>query len=158
MFRRQAARVPIIVVVCASLPACSAPSHPHGAASDGRGPAPSGCTATAPTPGAHGRALRRFEILLPLRHNDGRPVPGEGIADTLGELRERFGAVSCETQSIRGQWQHEGRLHSDELIRVYVDAPDDAASLDYFRAFKERAKARFGQVEIWLITFPVEAL
>jgi hypothetical protein len=33
-------------------------------------------------------SFRRFEILLPLRFNDGRPVPDELIADTINELRE----------------------------------------------------------------------
>ena len=47
---------------------------------------------------------RRFEILLPLRFNDGRPVPGELVADTLLELENRFGAVSSETQTIQGFW------------------------------------------------------
>ena len=48
------------------------------------------------------KTLRRFEVLLPLRFNDGQPVPDEIVADTLLELEQQFGAVSCETQSIRG--------------------------------------------------------
>lgn len=48
------------------------------------------------------RSYRRFEILLPLRFNDGRAVPDELIGATLEELQDRFGAVSCETQAIRG--------------------------------------------------------
>jgi hypothetical protein len=51
---------------------------------------------------------RRYEIRLPLRFNDGQPVPGEFIADVLLELEERFGAVSSETQMIRGFWRHQG--------------------------------------------------
>jgi hypothetical protein len=31
-------------------------------------------------------ASRRYEILLPLRFNDGHPVPDELVADTLIEL------------------------------------------------------------------------
>ena len=46
------------------------------------------------------RILRRFEILLPLRFNDGRAVPEDLLAGTLLELESRFGAVSCETQTI----------------------------------------------------------
>ena len=52
--------------------------------------------------------FRRFEILLPLRFNDGQPVPSELVADTLLELETRFGAVSSETQTIQGLWRHEG--------------------------------------------------
>ncbi len=55
------------------------------------------------------RSYRRFEILLPLRFSDGRPVPDELIGETLEELQNRFGAVSCETQAIRGFRRHEGR-------------------------------------------------
>jgi len=42
-------------------------------------------------------SFRRFEILLPLRFNDGSDVPDELVADTILELRQHFGAVSCET-------------------------------------------------------------
>ena len=38
----------------------------------------------------------RFGLLLPLRFNDGSTVPDILIADTILELREHFGAVSCE--------------------------------------------------------------
>jgi len=43
------------------------------------------------------RSLRRYEVLLPLRFNDGQPVPDDLVADTLLELEQRFGAVSSET-------------------------------------------------------------
>lgn len=53
------------------------------------------------------RVLRRFEVLFPLRLNDGTAEP---IADTLMESEEPFGAVSCETQSIRGRWRFECKV------------------------------------------------
>ena len=52
--------------------------------------------------------FRRFEILLPLKFNDGGDVPDELIGEVLSELRHRYGAVSSETQVIHGQWIHEG--------------------------------------------------
>ncbi len=102
------------------------------------------------------RSYRRFEILLPLRFNDGRDVPDEIIAQTLEELQDRFGAVSCESQTIRGMWRHEGQTYRDESVRVFVDVLDDPASLAFFRDFKERLKSRFGQIDIWMTTYPVE--
>lgn len=48
-------------------------------------------------------ALRRYEILVPLRFNDGRPVPEVLLVETFSELRLRFGAASWETQSLRGE-------------------------------------------------------
>lgn len=104
------------------------------------------------------KSLRRFEVLLPLRFNDGRPVPDELIGETLLELRQRFGAVSSETQIIRGFWQYEGQVHRDELVRVFVDVPDVPESRQFFLDFKERAKARFKQIDIWMTTYLVEVL
>jgi hypothetical protein len=103
-------------------------------------------------------AFRRFEILLPLRFNDGSRVPDELVADTLIELRTRFGAVSCETQLIQGQWQQQPQLFRDDLVRVFVDAADTPESLQFFRGYKERLKARFRQLEIWLVTYRIDVL
>ena len=101
---------------------------------------------------------RRFEILLPRRFNEGQAVPEELIADALLELEQQFGAVSSETQIIRGLWRHEGQSHRDELVRVFVDVPDAAESRQFFVEFKERLKARFRQIDIWMTTFPIEVL
>jgi hypothetical protein len=104
------------------------------------------------------RAFRRFEILLPLRFNDGTAVPDELMADTLLELRHRFGAVSTETQTIRGIWEHQEQVYRDDLVRVFVDAPDVLESREWFGQFKERVKSRFQQLDIWLTTYPIEVL
>ena len=104
------------------------------------------------------KVFRRFEILLPLRFNDGQPVPDELIADTLLELRQQFGAVSCETQTIRGIWTFEAEVFRDDLVRVYVDADDTPECREFFVQFKERLKSRFQQVDIWMTTYPIEVL
>ena len=74
------------------------------------------------------------------------------------ELRERFGAVSAETQTIRGTWQHEGQTYRDDLVRVFVDVPDVPESREFFVGFKERVKSRFGQLDIWMTTYLVEVI
>lgn len=102
--------------------------------------------------------VRRFEVLLPLRFNDGSPVPDAAIADTLIELEEQFGAVSCETQTIRGRWRAGGLSYRDDLIRVFVETADTAESREYFVAAKERFKARFQQLDIWLTTYLIEVI
>ena len=99
---------------------------------------------------------RRFEILLPLRFNDGSPVPEELIAETLVELRGRFGAVSSETQRIEGQWQHAGEVYRDELMRVFVDVEDTQQNRDFFLKFRERMRSKFRQVSIWMTSHPID--
>jgi hypothetical protein len=102
--------------------------------------------------------FRRFEILLPLRFNNGQPIPGELIADTLLELEQRFGAVSAETQAIQGQWRHSGKSYRDDLTRVFVDVPDAPESFAFFQEFKDRLKSRFQQIDIWMTTYPIEVI
>ncbi len=103
-------------------------------------------------------SFRRFEILLPLQFNDGQPVPDELIGQTLIELRTRFGAASCETQVILGEWEHHDLVFRDKLVRLFVDAPNTVQSRQFFLEFKELLKARFKQLDIWLTTYPIEAL
>ena len=104
------------------------------------------------------RMLRRYEMLLPLRLNDGTAVPDDAIADTLTELEEQFGTVSCETQSIRGRWRFEGQSYRDDLVRVFVDAEDLSMHRDFFAVYKERLKTRFQQLDIWMTTYLIEVL
>ena len=101
---------------------------------------------------------RRYEVLLPLRFNDGSPVPDDLIIDTLIELEQRFGAASCETAPIRGQWTHQGQQFRDDLIRVFVDIPDLPEHRQFFIDLKNRLKQSFQQLDIWITTHPLEIL
>lgn len=103
-------------------------------------------------------ALRRYEILLPLRFNDGQSVPDALISDTLIELEDRFGAVSWETQVIRGRWRHEGEDFSDDLMRVIIDVEDLVEHRQFFGEFKERLKVRFHQIEIYMTTHLIDRI
>jgi hypothetical protein len=102
--------------------------------------------------------MRRYEILLPLRFNDGQSVPDTLVGSVICTLRERFGAASFETQTIRGLWQHEGQLYRDDLVRLFVDVADSEETRVWFRAFKEQLKTDFRQLDIWIITHPIEVL
>jgi hypothetical protein len=99
---------------------------------------------------------RRYEILLPQRFNNNKPVPDEFFADTITELRVEFGAVSTETQVIHGVWEHEHRLFRDQLIRIFVDVEDSAENQLFFQTYKERLKERFQQLDIRMTTYLIE--
>ena len=103
-------------------------------------------------------ALRRYEILLPLRFNNSQPVPPEVIADTVLKLREQFGAVSWENQTVQGQWQYEGIVYRDDLVRVFVDVADTLENRQFFLQFKEHVKTDFQQLDIWLTSYPIDVL
>lgn len=55
---------------------------------------------------------QRFEVLLPLRFNDGRDVPGEWIANAVMEIVDHFGAASYETQKLRAVVSEGKALHA----------------------------------------------
>ncbi len=59
---------------------------------------------------------RRFEILLPLRFNEGSPVPDALVAETLVELRRRFGAVSSDSSAAQDRTSQR-KLH-DAILPV----------------------------------------
>jgi hypothetical protein len=99
---------------------------------------------------------RRFELLLPQRFNDGSAVPDELVAATILDLREQFGALSSETQIIRGIWEHAGQSFRDELIRIFTDVADTPENQQFFRDFKEKLKERFQQIDIRITTYVVE--
>ena len=103
-------------------------------------------------------ALRRYEILVPLRFNDGRPVPEALLAQTFVELREHFGAASWETQTLRGAWQHEGSVYEDHLTRFFVDVPDLPRHREFFVRCKESLKLRFDQIDLWITSHPLDVL
>jgi len=99
---------------------------------------------------------RRFEVLLPLQFNDGRDVPAEWLAEAVLEIADHFGAASYETQKLEGHWRHGGVLYRDNLVRVTVDTPDSAETRQWMKQFKDRWKARLEQLELWMVSYPVE--
>ena len=103
-------------------------------------------------------ALRRYEILVPLMFNDGRPVPESLLAQTFTELRERFGAASWETQTLRGAWEYQSVVYEDNLTRFFVDVADLPEQRIFFQDFKEKLKIRFGQLDIWITSYPLDVI
>ena len=99
---------------------------------------------------------RRFEVLLPLRFNDGRDVPGEWIAEAVLEIVDHFGAARYETQKVEGHWRHGGILYRDDLVRIVVDVPDSPRNRQWMKQFKDRWKVRLEQLELWMVSDRIE--
>jgi hypothetical protein len=99
---------------------------------------------------------RRYEVLLPLRFNDGREIPPEWLAEAVLEIVDHFGAASYETQRVEGHWRHGGVIYRDDLVKIVVDLPDSPAPRQWMRDFKGRWKARLEQIELWMVSYRVE--
>jgi hypothetical protein len=98
----------------------------------------------------------RFEILLPLFYNDGRPIEREKFVETDDELVRQFGAVSTDSVTVRGLWQYQSTLYHDQLLRARVDVEDCPENWQALRDLKEAWKARFGQLDIWITAYRIE--
>ena len=99
---------------------------------------------------------RRYEVLLPLRFNDGREVPREWLGEASAEVAARFGAVSDETHKVAGHWQRGGMTYREDLAALYVDVPDTPANRAWMLEFKSRWKSRLEQIELWMVSFQIE--
>jgi hypothetical protein len=99
---------------------------------------------------------RRFEVMLPVKFNDGKPIPRKWFGRTALELTDHFGAASVETQTIEGHWLHGGVLYQDKLVRIFVDVPDLAENRRWMKEFKARWKAQLEQLEIWMVSYRIE--
>ncbi len=103
-------------------------------------------------------SFRRFEILLPLRYNDGTTIPDESFGQVIVDLRVRFRTVSSESQIIRGIWEHQDQIFRDELVRVFVDVPDTPENMQFFQEFKQTLMERFQQIDIWMTSYPIQVI
>lgn len=98
----------------------------------------------------------RFEILLPLFYNDGRPVEPEKFVSTDDELVGHFGATSTDAVVVRGQWKYQSTLYSDQLLRARIDVEDTPENWATIRSVKESLKTRFEQADIWITANRIE--
>jgi hypothetical protein len=101
---------------------------------------------------------KRYEMLLPLKYNDGRSVEDEKLYQTREELIARFDAVSFLPGVVQGTWTHEGLRYEDDLRRVVVDVDDTPEVRQFFLDYKPILCERFQQVEIYMACYPVEIL
>jgi hypothetical protein len=81
-----------------------------------------------------------------LLYNDGSPIPERLLAETLAELRARFGAASWETRTVQGHWEHEGAIYRDNLTKLFVDVPDLPDHRAFFQRLQGKIEAAFQSI------------
>jgi hypothetical protein len=84
------------------------------------------------------------------------PFRGEWLAEAVLEVVDRFGAASYETQKVEGHWRHGGALYRDDLVRLVLDVPDTSENRQWMREFKSRWRDRLEQIDLWLVSHPIE--
>ena len=99
---------------------------------------------------------RRYEVLLPMQFNDGRDVPDELLGEAVNEIVEQFGAVSFYKEAVEGRWRQDEMTYRDNLALLVVDVPDTAKNRKWLKAYKARWKERLEQLELWMISYPID--
>jgi len=97
--------------------------------------------------------MKKYEIYLPLKYNDGKEIEAEKIKRIREELISVFGALTVSSLSApyQGSWKYGGVTFIDDIIKLEVVTTDDRKARHFFKGFKERLKRLLKQIDI-LIT------
>jgi hypothetical protein len=101
---------------------------------------------------------RRYEILLPLKFNDGRPVGDELLDQTREDLLARFEGMTYNPQGLIGTWIHGGVRYHDECVQVTIEVEDTPENHEFFVSFKANLLSRFEQLDIYIAYYAVDIL
>src|SRR5207245_10021610 len=96
---------------------------------------------------------RRYEILLPIRFNDGRPVSGELLEQTREELMAHFSALQIQPHTVLGLWVYEGSRYEDVLRRFTVDVEDTAENQQFFTSYKQILLERLHHIVFYILYY-----
>ncbi len=102
------------------------------------------------------RPIKNVNIYLPLKYNDGRPIPETRFVALEDELLIRFGGVTSIQREfpLHGVWRSGTEDYHDQVVVFSVmDFREETPfeSLRYLERLKGRLKKKFDQLEI-LIT------
>ncbi len=100
-------------------------------------------------------SFRRYEITLPTRYNDGRPVEPEKYLRTRREIAARFGALTFLPQPVHGEWTHQEVRYEETNVRIVADVEDTPENAAFLASLKQNLKRRFQQLDIWIISYEI---
>lgn len=102
--------------------------------------------------------MHLIQLLLPVYHNDGEPVPSELFEQVHRELADQFGGLTVYSRApAEGTWRDDdARKVQDELLLFEVMAAD--VDRGWWREYQQRLEQCFAQQEILIRSFAVELL
>ena len=79
--------------------------------------------------------MKKYEIYLPLKYNDGREIEGEKIKQIREELVSEFGArtVSSQSAPYQGVWKYRGM----DFIEILLRSRLSPAPIERLKSFSE---------------------
>jgi hypothetical protein len=103
------------------------------------------------------KSARRYDLYLPLTHNDGRPIPDEQFRAVQSRLLARFGGLTAHQRAfpLQGIWQGEARLYLDQVIILSALDFRRQGSTRFIAALKRDLLRDFDQLEILITEQPL---
>ena len=97
--------------------------------------------------------MRKYEIYLPLKYNDGSDIEASKFKKIKEELIEYFGALTVSSLSApyQGTWKYGGVEFVDDIIKIEIITADDRKAMKFFKEYKDRLKRLLKQIDV-LIT------
>jgi len=93
--------------------------------------------------------VREYEIYLPTKQNDGKPVDSSAIERLKHELAKAFGGYTHLRQRSEGTWSMGGVMFRDEVTILRV-LDHGTAHFD-MRAFKKTAEIVLKQESVLIV-------
>ena len=104
--------------------------------------------------------MRKYEIYLPLKYNDGKQIEPEKIKQIREELIGVFGAITVSSRSspYQGTWKYGGVEYIDDIIKVEIVTSADKVTKKFLKDFKEHLKESLRQVDILITTHGIQVI
>ena len=104
--------------------------------------------------------MRKYEIYLPLKYNDGELIESAKIVGVWDELADAFGGITVSSLSApyQGRWKYGGVEYFDDIIKIEIVVTNDRAARKFFKEFKERLKKSLQQVDILITTQGIQVI
>lgn len=104
--------------------------------------------------------MKKYEIYLPLKYNDGTKVEPEKLKDIENQLIAVFGAITVSPllAPLQGTWRYGGVDFVDDIIKIEIIAKDELEANRFFKRYKQRLKRSLRQIEILITVQYIETI
>jgi hypothetical protein len=102
--------------------------------------------------------VKEYDIFLPLRYNDGKPIELIKFWQLQERLLGQFSGLTYFPQPNQGFWKLGDVTYRDEIVIFRVLASDSRKARRYLRELKEECKAELRQEEILIVERDVSTL
>lgn len=104
--------------------------------------------------------MKKYEMYLPLKYNDGGEIEAEKIKQIREELIAVFGALTVSSQAApyQGRWKYGGVEFVDDVIKIEVITASDKKAERFFKRFKEHLKQFLNQIDILITVQDIRTL